>query len=178
MRMSALLPAAYAGSGSSQRTFVKGAFMSIEKARMYLASRGLEDRIIIPEASSATVELAARALGTEPGQIAKTMSFLLDDQPILILTEGTARIDNRKFKDRFHKKAKMIPPDRVEELVGHSPGGVCPFGTNEGIPVYLDGSLKKYDVVYPAAGTDHSAVRLTVQELEDCLEAEWVDVCR
>ena len=152
--------------------------MSLERARAYLAAKGLEDRIIIPEESSATVELAAKALGTEPERIAKTMSFLMGDGAILILAEGTARIDNRKFKDTFHTKAKMIPFDQVEEMTGHAPGGECPFGIKEGIPVYLDVSLKKFDVVYPAAGTDHSAVKLSPQELEECLEAQWIDVCK
>ena len=152
--------------------------MSLSKARAWLAGKGLEDRIIIPEASSATVELAAKALGTEPARIAKTMSFLQGEQTVLILAEGTARVDNRKYKDAFHCKAKMIPYDQVEELTGHAPGGVCPFGTREGVQVFLDVSLKKFDVVYPAAGSDHSAVRITPQELEDCLQAEWVDVCK
>ena len=152
--------------------------MSLSKARAYLAGKGLEDRIIIPEESSATVELAAKALGTEPARIAKTMSFLQGEQTVLILAEGTARIDNRKYKDAFHCKAKMIPYEQVEERTGHAPGGVCPFGTKEGVRVFLDVSLKKFDVVYPAAGSDHSAVRITPQELEECLQAEWVDVCK
>ena len=152
--------------------------MSLSKARAYLAGKGLEDRIIIPEESSATVELAAKALGTEPARIAKTMSFLQGEKTVLILAEGTARIDNRKYKDTFHCKAKMIPYEQVEELTGHAPGGVCPFGAKEGVQVFLDVSLKKFDVVYPAAGSDHSAVRITPRELEDCLQAEWVDVCK
>ena len=152
--------------------------MSLEKARAFLESKGLGDRIIIPEESSATVELAAKALGTEPGRIAKTMSFLQGENAVLILTEGTARVDNPKYKKQFHMKAKMIPFEEVEERTGHAPGGVCPFGVREGIVTYLDVSLKKYDVVYPAAGTDHSAVRLTPDELAECLGAEWIDVCK
>ena len=152
--------------------------MSLERARVYLEEKGLGDRIIIPEESSATVELAAKALGTQSERIAKTMSFLLGEDAILILTEGTARVDNQKFKAQFHTKAKMIPRELVEEKVGHEPGGVCPFGVKDGVVTYLDVSLKKYDVVYPAAGTDHSAVKLTPQELEACLQAEWVDVCK
>ena len=153
--------------------------MSFEKAVNYLREKGMEDRVIVPEASSATVELAALAVGVEPGRIAKTLSFMIDGRPALILAEGTARIDNRKFKDTFHTKAKMIPSDQVEELVGHAPGGVCPFGINDGIPVYLDDSLKKYETVFPAAGTGNSDIELTIPELEECSEmAGWVDVCR
>jgi len=153
--------------------------MSFEKASAYLRKIGLEDRIIVPENSSATVELAAQAIGVKPGEIAKTLSFLTKKGPLLVLAEGTARVDNRKYKDTFHIKAKMIPGADVEEIVGHAPGGVCPFGIKEGIPVYMDESLRKYDVVYPAAGDDHSAVRLSVAELESAAGAiGWVDVCK
>ena len=153
--------------------------MSIERARKYLAEKGYAGRIIETEQSSATVGEAAEALGVEPGRIAKTLSFLTPDGPILILAEGTARIDNRKFKDTFQTKAKMIPGDQVEELIGHAPGGVCPFGVNDGVTVYLDESLKKYDLVYPAAGNAKSAVRLFIDELECCIHPEdWVDVCK
>ncbi len=153
--------------------------MSLERARTYLREKGLEDRIIIPEHSSATVAEAAEALGCEPGMIAKTLSFLQGEQPVLILAEGTARIDNAKYKARFQKKGKMIPFDQVEERIGHSVGGVCPFGVNENVIVYLDESLKLHDTVYPAAGTDHSAVRLSIADLERaCPGAEWIDVCR
>lgn len=153
--------------------------MSLERATNYLREKGLEDHIIIPEHSSATVAEAAEALGCEPGMIAKTLSFLQGETPVLILAEGTARIDNAKYKARFSRKAKMIPSDQVEGLIGHSVGGVCPFGVNENVVVYLDESLKLHGTVYPAAGTDHSAVRLTIAELERaCPGAEWVDVCR
>jgi prolyl-tRNA editing enzyme YbaK/EbsC (Cys-tRNA(Pro) deacylase) len=153
--------------------------MSLERAMSYLREKGLEDHIIIPEHSSATVAEAAEALGCEPGMIAKTLSFLQGETPVLILAEGTARIDNAKYKARFSRKAKMIPSDQVESLIGHSVGGVCPFGVNENVIVYLDESLKLHETVYPAAGTDHSAVRLTIAELERaCPGAEWVDVCR
>lgn len=153
--------------------------MSLEKAKKYLEAKGYADHIIELEASSATVQLAAEALGVEPGMIAKTMSFLIDGVPILILTEGTARIDNRKYKDQFHVKAKMIPADEVESYIGHAPGGVCPFGINEGIKVYLDESLKCFETVYPAAGNDHSAVRLTIAELEAVSGAcGWIDVTK
>lgn len=153
--------------------------MSFEKAEGYLTERGFKDRIIVPKLSSATVELAAQAVGVEPGRIAKTLSFLVNGEPVLILAEGTSRIDNRKFRAQFHTKAKMIPPAEVEGYVGHEPGGVCPFGINDGVRVYLDESLRRYDTVYPAAGNDHSAVKLTIAELEAVSNAEgWVDVCR
>ena len=153
--------------------------MSMDKARAHLAKLGLEDRIIELEQSSATVALAAEALGCEPDHIAKTLSFVKDDGAILILAAGMARIDNAKFKACFGMKAKMLPAERVEELIGHAVGGVCPFGVNEGIPVYLDESLKKYEIVYPAAGNDHSGVRLTVEELFAASEAlDFVDVCK
>lgn len=153
--------------------------MSFEKAKNYLQEKGYADHIIELADSSATVQLAAEALGVEPGMIAKTMSFLIGEQPILILTMGTARIDNHKFKETFHIKAKMIPFDDVERLIGHAPGGVCPFGILSGIPVYLDESLKQYETLYPAAGNDHSAVKLSIAELEDVSGYEkWVDVCK
>lgn len=153
--------------------------MSLEKAKKYLQEKGYADHIIELTESSATVQLAAEALGVEPGMIAKTMSFLISEQQILILTMGTARIDNHKFKETFHTKAKMIPFGDVERLIGHAPGGVCPFGILPGIPVYLDESLKQYETVYPAAGNDHSAVKLTIAELEDVSGYEkWVDVCK
>ena len=153
--------------------------MSLEKAKAYLAEKGYADHVIELEDSSATVQLAAQALGIEPGMIAKTMSFLLGDEAILILTEGTAKVDNRKYKDTFHMKAKMIPFEEVENWIGHAPGGVCPFGIKEGIRVYLDESLKQFETVYPAAGNDHSAVKLTIAELEEVAGAVgWVDVCK
>ena len=153
--------------------------MSLEKAKAYLAEKGYADHVIELEDSSATVQLAAQALGIEPGMIAKTMSFLLGDEAILILTEGTAKVDNRKYKDTFHMKAKMIPFEEVENWIGHAPGGVCPFGIKEGIRVYLYESLKQFETVYPAAGNDHSAVKLTIAELEEVAGAVgWVDVCK
>lgn len=153
--------------------------MSLERAKAYLAEKGYADHIIELEDSSATVQLAAQALGVEPGMIAKTMSFLIGEEAILILTEGTAKVDNRKYKDTFHMKAKMIPFEEVENWIGHAPGGVCPFGIKEGIKVYLDESLRKFDTVYPAAGNDHSAVKLTIAELEEVAGAAgWVDVCK
>ena len=153
--------------------------MSLEKAKKYLEEKGYADHVIELEESSATVQLAAEALGVEPGMIAKTMSFLTENGPILILTEGTAKIANRKYKDYFHEKAKMIPFDEVEDYIGHAPGGVCPFGIKDGVKVYLDESLKRYDTVYPAAGNDHSAVKLTIVELEEVAGAcGWIAVCK
>ena len=153
--------------------------MSQKRAENYLEQKGFLDHVIRLEASTATVAEAADALGVEPGMIAKTMSFLLDDQPILILTEGTARVENRKYKDTFHIRAKMIPFEEVEQWIGHAPGGVCPFGINDGVKVYLDESLRRFETVYPAAGDDHSAVKLTIPELEEVAGAVgWVDVCK
>ena len=153
--------------------------MSLEKAKAYLDNKGFLDHVIELNDSTATVAMAAEALGVESGMIAKTMSFLVDGEPILILTEGTAKVDNRKYKDQFHVKAKMIPFDEVEGYIGHAPGGVCPFGIKNGIKVYLDESLKRFETVYPAAGNDHSAVRLTIAELEEVAGAcGWIDVCK
>ena len=136
-------------------------------------------RIIVTENSSATVAEAAKALGCEEAMIAKTLSFLQDGRAVLILADGLARIDNRKYKDRFGCKAKMIPADLVESLIGHDIGGVCPFGVNDSVGIYLDVSLKKHEIIYPAVGTDHSGVKLTIPELERCSGfLAWVDVCR
>ena len=152
--------------------------MSFKKAQEYLEAKGFGDRIRVPEHSSATVGEAAEALGCKPGMIAKTLSFLQKGEPVLILVEGMARIDNKKYKARFGCKARMIPAEDVERLIGHSVGGVCPFGINDGVTVYLDESLKQHEIVYPAAGDDHSAVRLTIAELEKCSGyTAWVDVC-
>ena len=153
--------------------------MAFEKAKAYLDGFGLTDRIIETEHSSATVAEAAEAIGCEEAMICKTLSFLQDEKPVLILADGIARIDNRKYKDRFGCKAKMIPADLVGPLVGHEIGGVCPFGANEGVTVYLDESLRKHEIVYPAVGNDHSGVKLTIPELEQCSGyTEWVDVCK
>ena len=155
------------------------AVMSLEKAKAYLEAKGFLDHVIELKDSTATVHEAAEALGVQPAMIAKTMSFLQGEKTVLILTEGTAKVDNRKYKDTFHVKARMIPFDEVENIIGHAPGGVCPFGINEGIEVYLDESLKQFTTVYPAAGNDHSAVKLTISELEQVAEANgWVDVCK
>jgi ybaK/ebsC protein len=153
--------------------------MSFEQVKSYFAGLGLEDRVIDLAESSATVALAAQALGCEEAHIAKTMSFLLNDAPLIIVTAGDARIDNHKFKETFHSKAKMIPGGDCEALIGHRPGGVCPFCLPEGVPVWLDISLRRFETVYPAAGTDHSAVRLSLPELEMASRSlGWVDVCR
>ena len=153
--------------------------MAFEKAKAYLDSFGLAERIIVTEHSSATVAEAAEAIGCEPAMIAKTLSFLVDDRPVLILADGVARIDNRKYKDTFGCKARMIPAERVEALIGHDIGGVCPFGVNEGVTVYLDESLRRHGIVYPAVGSDHSGVRLTIAELETCSGyKDWVDVTK
>ena len=153
--------------------------MSVEKARKYLEKYGLADRIIVPELPSATVETAALALGCEPAEIAKSLSFKLNEGPLIVVAAGTARIDNRKFKETFHQKASMIPPAEVEELIGYAPGGVCPFDVKENVRVCLDQSLKAFETVYPAAGDAQSGVRLSVAELERaCGNPEWVDVTK
>lgn len=152
--------------------------MSLEKVQAYFHKEGFGDRLKTFEHSSATVELAAEAVGCEAKQIAKTMSFLLEDNAILIVTAGDARIDNKKYRSFFHTKAKMIPREAVEELIGHAPGGVCPFVIKPGVKVYLDESLKRFDIVYPAAGSGNSAVELSIPELERFSGYEcWIDVC-
>ena len=158
---------------------VKGNKMSVERAKKYLEERGYLDRVIEPDVSTATVELAAAAIGVEPGRICKSLSFLIDGRPILILAEGMARVDNKKYKAEFGKKAKMINRNEVEEYIGHEAGGVCPFGVKDNVEIYLDKSLEKWDVVYPAAGSANSAVRLALDELAELVNArKWVDVCK
>ena len=153
--------------------------MSIEKGRAYFRKFGMEDRVLEFDISSATVELAAKAVGVEGARIAKTLSFKKDDSCILILAAGDARIDNRKFKDQFHMKAKMPTADEVLELVGHPVGGVCPFGINEGIEVYLDNSLRRFKTVFPAVGSGNSAIELNMEELFRLSNAvAWIDVCK
>lgn len=153
--------------------------MAVEKVREYLKEYHMADRILEFDVSSATVELAAQAVGCEPERIAKTMSFLVNEEVILIVTAGDVKIDNKKYKQHFHAKAKMIPFEEVEEYTGHAPGGVCPFAVREGVRAYLDESLKRFETVYPAAGSANSAVRLTPQELEQCIEnVMWIDVCK
>ncbi len=153
--------------------------MSIEKGRAYFRSLGIEDRVIEFTVSSATVELAAQALGVEGARIAKTLSFKTPEGCMLILAAGDARIDNHKFKDKFHMKAKMLSAEEVLELVGHPVGGVCPFGISEDIPVYLDVSLQRFETVFPAVGSASSAIELNLDELYRYSRAlEWIDVCK
>ncbi|MCR8907291.1 YbaK/EbsC family protein [Thermophilibacter sp. ET337] len=151
--------------------------MSIERARAHLARFGLAERVREFDVSSATVELAAAAVGVEPARIAKTLSFMVGETPTLILFAGDARVNNQAFKATFHTKAKMLTAEQAAELVGHAVGGVCPFGVNEGVNVYLDESLRRFETVWPAAGSSNSAVELTCDELELASGARsWVDV--
>ena len=151
--------------------------MSIDKVRSYFKTFGMEERILEFPVSSATVELAAEALHTEGKRIAKTMSFKVGDGAMLILLAGDARVDNHKFKERFGTKAKMLTPEEVDEFIGHSIGGVCPFGIPENVPVYLDESLKRFYTVFPAAGSANSAIELNMEDLYKYSNASgWVDV--
>ena len=153
--------------------------MSFSNAKAYLETKGLADRIKVFSESSATVELAAKALGCQAKQIAKTMTFFVAGEPIMIVCAGNVKVDNPKYKAYFHEKAKMIPFAEVEACSGHAVGSVCPFGIKPGVKVYLDVSLKENEIVYPAAGDEHSAVELSIKELEDCVEiTDWVDVCK
>ena len=153
--------------------------MSFERAKEYLKELGLENKVKEFPVSSATVEEAAKAVGCEEEKIAKTLSFIVEDKPILIVVAGDCKVDNSKYKAEFHTKAKMIPFTEVEELIGHSVGGVCPFGIKNGVTVYLDESLRRFDTVYPACGSSNSAVKLTIEELEKTSKYEkWIDVCK
>lgn len=153
--------------------------MAIEKVREYFRQFGMEDRIREFAVSSATVDLAAQALGVEGARIAKSMSFKVGDNAILIIAAGDVKIDNRKYKDTFHVKAKMLSFDEVEPLIGHAVGGVCPFAVNEGVEVYLDESLKRFETVFPACGSGNSAIELTIPEMEKYSGYQkWVDVCK
>ncbi len=153
--------------------------MSIERARAYLKQFGAEERILEFAVSSATVELAAEALHTAPERIAKTLSFQAGEDVLLIVCAGDAKIDNTKYKAAFHTKAKMLPGNEVEEKTGHAVGGVCPFGIREGVKVYLDESLKRFETVFPACGNASSAIEVNLEELERFAVPEgWVDVCR
>lgn len=152
--------------------------MAFEEAKKYLEEQGYGDRILTFGVSSATVELAALAVGTEPEKIAKSLTFLVDGSPVMILCAGDAKVSNPKFKAFFHTKAKMLGREEVSELIGHDVGGVCPFGRKDGVRVYLDDSMKRFDVVYPACGNAASAVRLSLPELEKLSGASgWIDVC-
>lgn len=153
--------------------------MSIEKGREFFRAHGIEDRVQEFTVSSATVELAAEALGVEPARIAKTLSFKSADGCLLIVAAGDARIDNQKFKGKFAMKAKMLTADEALELVGHAVGGVCPFGINQGVPVYIDKSVLRFKTVFPAVGSSNSAIELTPDELFKYSAAiEWVEVCK
>ncbi len=152
--------------------------MSIERVRNYFEEMGMGDKVHEFEQTTATVEEATLALGCAPELIAKTMSFIQDEKPLIIVTAGDAKIDNKKYKARFQQKAKMIPREQVEELIGHAPGGVCPFAIDPSIPVYLDVSLQRFETVYPAAGNSQSAVELTIEELvQTSRSLGWIDVC-
>ncbi len=151
--------------------------MSIEGVREYFGQYGIENRILELDHTSATVELAAQALGCKPSDIAKTMSFLVGEQPIVIVLAGDKRIDNAKYKHTFGKKAKMISHDKVEDLIGHPVGGVCPFALKENVKVYLDESLKLHEFIYPACGSINSAIKMSILELEKYSNyVEWIDV--
>ncbi len=153
--------------------------MSIEKVKEYFKQFNIDSRVLEFNVSSATVELAAQALGCEPERIAKTLSFTVNDEPILIVTAGNRKIDNPKYKAQFHQKAVMLKFDEVEEKIGHAVGGVCPFAINDGVTVYLDESLRNYETVFPACGSSNSAVELTIPELEKYSGyKEWIDVCK
>ena len=152
--------------------------MSFEKAKAHLESRGFADRIMEFDSSSATVELAAMAVGTAPERIAKSLTFMVDDRPVMILCAGDAKVANAKYKACFHTKARMLTREEVHRLVGHDVGGVCPFGIYPEVKVYLDESLKRFDTVYPACGSANSAVRLSIPELEKSSDyPQWIDVC-
>ncbi len=153
--------------------------MSIEIVRKYFASYGMEERILEFPVSSATVELAAQAVGCIPARIAKTLSFKVGEEPILIVAAGDAKIDNRKYKDKFGKKAVMLSQEEVTEKIGHAVGGVCPFGIPDTVSVYLDESMKRFETVFPAAGSSNSAIELNMEELMRYSHAkEWIDVCK
>ena len=153
--------------------------MSFKKAKEYLKKYNLEDKVIEFTESSATVTEAAKVLNCEENEIGKTLSFIVNDTPIVIVVSGTSKIDNAKFKKEFNVRARMIPFDDVERLTGHEPGGVCPFGTNDNVIAYLDKSLQSVPIVYPACGSSKSAVKLTIKELEKASNnKKWVDVCK
>ena len=153
--------------------------MSIERVRAYFQTLGREGDILEFPVSSATVELAAQAVGTIPARIAKTLSFLVDDGCVLVVAAGDAKIDNSKFKAQFHTKAKMLTPEQAVVMTGHAVGGVCPFANPEGVRTCLDVSLKRFDTVFPAAGSSNSAIQLTCDELAEYSHSlGWIDVCK
>ena len=153
--------------------------MAIEKVKEYFAGFGMADRVREFDVSSATVELAAQALNCAPCRIAKSLSFTAGGRAILVVAAGDAKVDNHKYKAQFGTKAKMLTPDETEALIGHGVGGVCPFAVNDGVAVYLDRSLKRFETVFPACGSGNSAIELTIAELERYSGfAAWVDVCK
>ena len=153
--------------------------MAIEKVKEYFKKFDMADKVLEFDVSSATVELAAQALGCEPCRIAKRLTFMLGDKPIMVVAAGDAKIDNAKYKAKFGAKAKMLKSDEVEPLIGHAVGGVCPFGINEGVKVYLDESLKRFETVFPACGSSNSAIEMTIPQLEKYSGfSEWVDVSK
>lgn len=153
--------------------------MAIERVKAFFREYGMEERVRELDESSATVELAAAALNCEPQRIAKTLSFMVNDHAVLVVAAGDVKIDNPKYKAQFGKKAKMLSPQEAETLVGHAVGGVCPFAVNEGVEVYLDESLKRFETVFPACGSGNSAIELTIPELEKYSGAAgWIDVCK
>ena len=153
--------------------------MSLERAKEYLKKYKLDGQIMLFDVSSATVKEAAKAINCKEEEIAKKLSFIVNDKPILVVVAGDSRVDNGKYKAEFHTKAKMIPFENVEEMIGHAVGGVCPFGVNENVNIYLDNSLKRFENVYPACGTSNSGIKLNVEQLEQILDYEkWVDVCK
>lgn len=151
--------------------------MAIERVKEYFKQYGLEKKIIEFDVSSATVSLAAKALNTEEERIAKSLAFKLDDEYIMVVMAGDAKVNNHKFKETFHKKGSMIPFEEVESIIGHAVGGVCPFAINDGVKVYLDESLKRFDTVFPACGSPNSAIELKIKELEIYSNyISWVDI--
>ena len=153
--------------------------MSFEKARNYLKKYGLDNNVMEFSVSTATVEEAAKAINCKEQEIAKTLSFIVEEKPILIVVSGDSRVDNGKYKAEFNTKAKMIPFDNVEQMVGHAVGGVCPFGVNDDVAIYLDNSLKRFETVYPACGSSNSVIKLTLEQLQKIINYEkWVDICK
>lgn len=153
--------------------------MSYERVKNYFEKICLSDRITEHDLTGDTVEHAAEIIGCTPAEIAKTLSFLVNEKPVMVVMAGDARVNSSKFKAKFHQKPSMVPREDVERLIGHPPGGVCPFAVNDGVPIYLDVSLKRFSVIHTAAGTDMATIRLTLPELEACSRCTgWVDVCK
>jgi prolyl-tRNA editing enzyme YbaK/EbsC (Cys-tRNA(Pro) deacylase) len=153
--------------------------MSYSKAKQYLEEKGLGDRLTVHNESIDTVEHAAQQIGCSEAEIAKTLTFIVEEKPVVIVMAGDTRVNSSKFKSVFHTKPHMIPRDQVNELIGHEPGGVCPFGVNKGVPIWMDVSLKRFSIVHPAGGDEYTSVALSVKELETAFSiAGWCDVCK